>query len=220
MKGCSGQMQHSGAGDNSSSEEVIVMSDMEELVEVPDPVEERPRAETKKLEMVPEEAISAPAPHLGLTREETNWAAVAHASFLVTLLLGIATGGLGAILGVAIPAIIWYVYRDKSEYVVEQARQATVFQLAGVLGWLLLVIGGALLIAVGWMVGAVLVIILVGLLLLPIMLILTLIWVIAIIGLPIAQAVYACYAAAEAYNGRPVRYRWFADAIDRYQAQS
>jgi hypothetical protein len=34
--------------------------------------------------------------------------------------------------------------------------------------------------------------------------------------LPIAQVVYGCYAAAETYNGRPFRYYWIADLIDRY----
>ena len=84
------------------------------------------RAETKKLEPeaeVPSQVL-APVPHLGLTREEMTWAGLAHASILITLLLGIASGGIAAILGPIIPAIIWYVYRDKSEYVVEQARQA------------------------------------------------------------------------------------------------
>lgn len=196
------------------------MSDKEEVVEVPELEDETPQAATQKLEVDVDEATRSPVPHLGLTRQEMNWAAVSHASFLVTLLLGIVTGGLGAILGVAIPAIIWYVYREKSEYVTEQARQATVFQLAGVLGWLALVVAGGILIAIGWMVAAVLTIILIGLILLPIMLILTLLWVVVVVGLPIAQAVYGCYAAAEAYNGRPFRYWWFADAIDRYQAQA
>ncbi len=192
----------------------------EEVLEVPESMEEIPQGKTKKLEMEVEEVVSAPAPHLGLTRQEMNWAAVAHASILVTLLLGISTGGLGAIVGVVIPAIIWYAYRDRSEYVTEQARQATMFQLAGVLGWLALVILGTILVVVGWLVAGVLTIILVGLLLMPVMLIVTLLLVVAAVGMPIAQAVWGCYAAAETYNGRPFRYRWVADAIDRYQAQT
>jgi uncharacterized Tic20 family protein len=185
----------------------------------------RPRqAETRKLE--PEAGtrtaveVVAPAPHLGLTREETNWAAVAHGSILLTLLLGISTGGIAAILGVIVPAIIWYVFRDRSTYVAEQARQATIFQLAGILGLLALAVVGAILVAAGWAVSAVLVIVLIGLLLLPVMLIVTMLWVAAVVALPIAQVVYGCYAALEAYNGRPFRYWWIGDLIDRYQAQA
>jgi hypothetical protein len=39
-------------------------------------------------------------------------------------------------------------------------------------------------------------------------------------ALPIAQVVYGCYAAVETYSGRPFRYWWVADQIDRYQSQA
>lgn len=180
------------------------------------------RVETRKLESEAESASQAlaPVPHLGLSREEMTWAGLAHASILITLLLGIASGGIAAILGPIIPAIIWYVNREKSEYVVEQARQATLFQLAGIVALLALAIVGAIVIALGWVVSAALVIVLIGLLLLPIMLIVTLVWVAALVALPIAQVVYGCYAALEAYNGRPFRYWWVSDMIDRYQSQT
>lgn len=196
------------------------MSEVKEIVEASEPVEEALKAETKKLDMEAEEGTPMPSSHLGLTRDEMTWAALAHGSVLLTLLLGIATGGLGAILGVVVPALIWYSFRDKSEYVAEQARQATAFQSACVLGWWVLVIVGTLAVVIGWVVVGVLSIFLVGLLLIPVMLILTLLWVVAIVVLPIAQVVYGCYAAAEALNGRPFRYRWVADAVDRYQAQA
>ena len=168
----------------------------------------------------PERALMAsPAAHLGLSGEELTWAAGAHASILITLVLGIISGGLGAILGVGVPALIWYLHRDSSEYVVEQARQATIFQLAGIVGWLLLIIGGAAAMAVGWTLSTILVVVLIGLILLPLMLVVTLGWVAAIVVLPIGQAVYGCFAALEAYHGRPFRYRWIADLIDRYQSE-
>jgi uncharacterized Tic20 family protein len=180
------------------------------------------RAETKKLEPEPDTGSSVvpSAPHLGLAREEMIWAALAHASVLLTVLLGLASGGLAAILGPIVPALIWYVYRDKSDYVADQAKQATLFQLAGFVALLALVFVGAILIVVGWALSAVLVVVLVGLILLPIMLIVTLVWVVAVVALPIAIAVYGCYAALETYNGRPFRYYWIAEMVDRYQAQA
>ena len=180
------------------------------------------RAETRKLDPEPEttEGAMVPAPHLGLTRSETSWAAIAHASVLVTLVLGIASGGLAAILGPIIPALIWYAHRDKSRYVMEQARQATIFQLVGVIGLYALALVGALLVALGWTVSAVLLIVLVGILLMLVMLIVTLLWAAALVALPIVQVVYGCYAALEAYNGRPFRYWWIADLIDRYESQA
>ena len=180
-------------------------------------------AEEEKVEVwaaeEPRELVAA-RPRLGLTRDETNWAALAHASILLTLVLGVSTGGIAAFLGPVVPALIWYAYRDKSEYVTEQARQATIFQVAGLLGLLALVLVGAIVMVAGWVVSAVLVIVLIGIVLLLAMLIVTLAWGAAVIVLPIAQVVYGCYAALEAYNGRPFRYWWIADAIDRYQAQA
>jgi len=188
--------------------------------EVTSPRPRRPA--TVKLDMETEVRAggSAPAARLGLTREEMSWAAAAHASILLSLLLGLATGGIAALLGPIVPALIWYAHRDKSAYVTEQARQATIFQLAGIVALLALSIVGAMLVAVGWTVSAILVIVLVGLILLPVMLVVTLLWVVAVVALPILQVVYGCYAALEAYNGRPFRYWWIADLIDRYQAQA
>ena len=199
-----------------------VTQKLESGSETPEP---RPRrAETKVLEpegeMEKSLEVVTPAPHLGLTRDETNWAALAHASILLTLLLGVVTGGIAVFLGPIVPALIWYAFREKSEYVTEQARQATIFQVAGLLALLALAVVGAILVAVGWAVSAVLVIVLIGIILLIVMAIVTLLWGAVIIALPIAQVVYGCYAALEAYNGRPFRYWWVADVIDRYQAQA
>jgi len=164
-------------------------------------------------------AVRQPAAHLGLTKDEMTWAAIAHASIIVTVLLGLAGAGIGAVIGIAIPALIWLAYRNKSAYVVDQARQATLFQVAGIVALLGLVIVGVLLIVVGWVITGLLSAVLVGLVLIPLMIILTLLFVAAIIGLPIAQLVYGCYAAVEAHNGRAFRYRWVSDLIDRYMAQ-
>lgn len=189
--------------------------------------EAKPRARRRETRVLEPEAevvdpgeVKAPMTYLGLTRNETNWAALAHASILLTLLLGVTTGGIAAILGPIVPALIWYAFREKSEYVTDQARQATIFQLVGLLGLLALVLVGAILLAVGWAVSAVLVIVLVGVILLVVMLIVTLAWGAALVVLPVAQVVYGCYAALEAYNGRSFRYWWIADAIDRYETQA
>lgn len=156
---------------------------------------------------------NAPA-YLGLTRAEMSWAAAAHASILLTLLLGLVTGGLGALLGLLIPALIWVTQRGKSGYVADQARQATLFQLAGLVALLALILAGAILLVVGWIAAALLSLLIVGLILLPIMLVLTIAWVIVLVAGPIAWVVWGCYGAAEASNGRPFRYRYVSDLFD------
>lgn len=157
--------------------------------------------------------------HLGLTRREMNWAATAHASIVLTVLLGLATGGVGAIVGIAVPAVIWYSHRGRSDYVVEQARQATLFQIAGFALLLALAIVGSSLVVIGWVVTALLTVVLVGLVLLPFMLIVTVLLVVALVGLPIAQVVYGCFAAVEAHSGRPFRYHWMDALLTRTRVQ-
>lgn len=182
-----------------------------------------PRRRTAETRILPAEPQSQPRsapPLLGLSQEEMTWAALAHASILVTLLIGLLSGGALAIVGALIPALIWYAYRQKSEYVVDQARQAFLFQIAGFVALLILALLGSVLVAVGWTVSAILSIVLIGLLLMPLMLVLTLLWAAVFVALPIGQVVYGCYAALEAHHGRPFRYWWIADLIDRYQSQA
>lgn len=177
-------------------------------------------AETRILPADPQSNPRPAPPLLGLTQDEMTWAALAHASILVTLLVGLLSGGALAVVGLLIPALIWYAFRLKSEYVVDQARQAFLFQVAGFVALLILALLGSVLVVGGWTVSAALSIVIIGLLLLPIMLILTLLWAALFVALPIGQVVYGCYAALEAYHGRPFRYWWIADLIDRYQSQA
>ena len=181
----------------------------------------RPRTpETRILPAEPQGNPRTAPPLLGLTQNEMTWAALAHASILVTLLIGLTSGGVLTIVGALIPAIIWYAFREKSAYVVDQARQAFLFQVAGFVALFLLALFGSILLVVGWVVTAALSIVLIGLLLIPVMLVLTVVWAAAFVALPIGQIVYGCYAALEAYHGRPFRYWWIADLIDRYQSQA
>jgi uncharacterized Tic20 family protein len=159
----------------------------------------------------PEPISPARSAYLGLTREETNWAAVAHAAVVVTVWLGLGSAGVTVLLGLAIPAVIWYLYRDKSEYVVDQARQATIFQAFLVVATLL----GGLVLGASWAVTAGLLTVLVGLCLLPFSVLLTLVVGVAALAAVIGGPIYGLYAAYEAYHGRPFRYWLLTDLIDQ-----
>ncbi len=180
--------------------------------------------EAKELEEALEEEVSVaessaeavvPEPRTVPTRDDLTMAALAHASILITVIIGVGSGGLGAILGVLVPLAIWYSYREKSAYTANQALQATVYQVAGVLALLTLALGGSILVVVGWTVAGALAAVLIGLCLMPFALIVTLLLVVAVLALPVAQLVYGLYAAYETYQGRDFRYRWIADWIDQ-----
>jgi hypothetical protein len=166
----------------------------------------------------PEEALEL-EPRSVPTRDDLIVAALAHASILITFLIGVGSGGLGAILGVLIPLAIWYSYRDKSTYTAEQALQATVYQVACVLAVLAFAAVGAILVVVGWTVSGALAAVLIGLCLMPFALLVTLLLVAGVLLLPVAQLVYGLYAAYEVYQGHDFRYRWVADWIDQQDWQ-
>lgn len=150
----------------------------------------------------------------GPTANERTWAALAHASVLLTFILGIASGGLVVIFAVFVPLIIWLAFRDKSRYVAYHAMQATVFQVASLLVWVGLLVAGAAILIPAWIVTALLLVILIGLLLLPLVLVLTIALAAALVLLPFVSLVYGLYAALEVYAGRTFRYWRVADWME------
>lgn len=115
--------------------------------------------------------------------DERMWAMLAHLSVLVNLFTGF--------LGVAIPLIIYLVYKDRSRYVRYQAFQAFMFQL---IVW----VGGMFLLGLVWLLVAMLIFVLIGILLLPFALFLSL-----IIFVPF---IYGIVAAIQTSKGEDFRY--------------
>ena len=138
----------------------------------------------------------------GLTAEERNWAAVAHASAILTLLVGASTAGAGFLFMPLVPLAIYLSYRDRSDYVSRQALQALALQLVP---FALLLITVVVLVPL-WLVTALLMIVLVGLALLPVSLLVTVVLALAVGLAPFGVAVYGAYAALATLNGQPFRY--------------
>jgi len=156
----------------------------------------------------------------GLTSNERIWAALAHASVLLTFILGVTTGGLAVIVGALVPLIIWLAFRDRSRFVAFHAIQASVFQLASVVAWIGLLVVGAVILIPAWIVTILLSLVLIGLLLLPLVLVLTIALPTALVVMPLAVLVYGLYGAFEVYGGRAFRYWLVADWIDKRGVES
>jgi uncharacterized Tic20 family protein len=151
----------------------------------------------------------------GPTSNERIWAALAHASVLLTFILGVSTGGLAVILGALVPLVIWLAFRDRSRFVAFHAMQASVFQLASVVAWVGLAIVGVAVLIPTWIVTALLLVVLIGFLLLPLALVLTIALPAALVIMPLAVLVYGLYGAFEVYAGRDFRYWLVADWIEK-----
>ncbi len=137
---------------------------------------------------------------------EWTTAALAHASVLLTLILG-TPGGLGVPIGLAVPLVIYFGYRRNSQFVAFHALQSFVYQVAGVIGIAAL----GVLVASAWAISGALSAVLVGLALMPMAFSLTLLLVAAVI----AWLVYGLYAAYQVYQGRDFRYWLIGERLER-----
>jgi uncharacterized Tic20 family protein len=159
-------------------------------------------------------ATGQPAQAAGPTANERTWAALAHASVLLTFALGVSTGGLAVVVAALVPLGIWLAFRDRSRFVAFHAMQATVFQLASLVVWIGLLAAGLVVLIPAWIVTVLLIVVLVGFLLLPVALILTIVLAIVLMTLPFASLFYGLYGAFEVYAGRVFRYWRVADWIE------
>ena len=117
-------------------------------------------------------------------QNERTWSMLAHLSILLSLITGIG-GPLAAL-------VIWLVYKDKSQRVAFHALQSFWYQIA----WIVIL-------AVGWTITAILILVVIGLLLVPVMALVSLV-----------PFVHQCYAAYKVYQGVDYSYPVVADMID------
>jgi uncharacterized protein len=116
--------------------------------------------------------------------EERTWSILAHLSMFLNLFTGL--------LGPVAALIIWLVYRDRSSRVAFNALQSMWYQI----GWLVIL-------AVGWTVTTLLLVVLIGFVLIPVMAIVSVV--------PFAHAGYAAYRVSE---GEDYRYPFAADLVE------
>jgi uncharacterized protein len=126
-----------------------------------------------------------------VTKNESNWAMMAHLSSLINLVTGF--------LGPVVAIIIYFSYRDQSKYVANQALQSFIFQI-------IFVIFGEILVAIAWTITGILSVIVIGICLIPFAIILSII--------PLAAIFYSIYAAIQASSGLPFKYPLIGNWVD------
>src|SRR3712207_680352 len=117
-------------------------------------------------------------------QDERTWSILAHLSMFLNLVTGF--------LGPVAALVIWFVYRDCSPKVAFHALQSMWYQV----GWLVIL-------AVGWTVTALLLVVLVGFALIPVMVIVS-----------VVPFVHAGYAAYRVSKGENYRYVFAADLVE------
>jgi uncharacterized Tic20 family protein len=118
-------------------------------------------------------------------QDERTWSILAHLSMFLNLVTGF--------LGLVAALIIWLVYRDRSPRVAFHALQSMWYQI----GWLVIL-------AVGWTVTALLLVVLIGFVFIPVMAIAS-----------VVPFVHAGYAAYKVSQGENYRYPFAADLVEK-----
>jgi len=153
-------------------------------------------------------------PEAGAVTDAWTIAALAHASIVLTLLFAFA-GGIGALVGLAVPLVIYLSYRERSRFVAFHALQALVYQGAGVLIYLASVIVLALIVTVVWTITGLLSAVAIGFLFWPLALLVTVLMVLVLLLAPLAWVAYGLYTAYRVYQGEGVRYWLLGDWVER-----
>lgn len=153
-----------------------------------------------------------------LDDDERLWGALAHISALMTVGVGIVTGGWAFMLMLFVPLLIYGVFRSRSRYVAFQALQAFALQLIGTVGWALITVLGTLIFAGLIIVSGLASIVLVGI---PFLILFTLLlvvfWLVMAVVAFALNIVLPIIAALTVYNGGDFRYpfiaRWVEDQL-------
>ncbi|HLA45173.1 MAG TPA: DUF4870 domain-containing protein [Aggregatilineales bacterium] len=149
-----------------------------------------------------------------VTENERTWAAVAHGSALLTIAVAVSSGGIGALLTIFVPLLIYLYYRDKSEYVAHHALQAFAAQAIGIVGFMVLLITLIITWVILLVVSFLLIFVLVGLILFPVVIVTGVLALAATFIIPLGMLVYSMIAAVESWNGHNYSYPWIGDWVD------
>ena len=119
------------------------------------------------------------------TKDERTWSALAHLSMFLNLVTGF--------LGPVAALVVWLVYRDRSPRVAFHALQTMWYQI----GWIVIL-------AAGWILTTLLMVVVVGFLLIPVMIVVS-----------VLSFVHAGYAAYKVSQGADYRYPFADDLAER-----
>lgn len=172
-----------------------------------------PGAEVITGAAVPYKTKRMPDP-LQVDENERKWAALAHASTLVTALLALPSGGLLVLLTMFAPLLIYFAFRRRSEYVAFHALQAFSIQLIGTIGFLVVVIFGIFAWTALIVLSALLVLLVIGIVLLPVVVLAALAYFLVSLVLPLGMVIYSVIAVFETWKGRNYRIPYVARWVE------
>jgi uncharacterized Tic20 family protein len=151
----------------------------------------------------------------GLTDDDRLWAALAHASFLLTIVMSFVTDGWAALALVFAPLALYFSFRDKSDFIAYHALQAFAAQVIGTIGWIAILLVGSLIFAIAIAISGLASIVLIGIPFVILFSLLFVVFVVAMLFVPLAVLILSIAGALYTYSGKDFRYPFIASSIDR-----
>lgn len=145
---------------------------------------------------------------------ERKWAALAHASTLLTALVALGSAGAGVVLTMFVPLLIYFAFRNRSEFVAFHALQAFTIQLLGTIGFVGLILAGTLMWVILLILSIVLLVVIVGIVLLPVVIVAYPIFILATLLLPLGMILYSVIALIETWGGHNYRIPYVARWVE------
>jgi uncharacterized Tic20 family protein len=112
--------------------------------------------------MIAEPVIPPAAAVADPTQDERNWAMLAHLTALLTVGVAASTGGIGYVVALLVPLVMYLYFAGQSRYVAYHALQATVFQALAGIGYVALAGAVGVIIATAWTITGLLTVVLIG----------------------------------------------------------
>jgi len=150
--------------------------------------------------------------------DDRLWAAVAHGSVWITMLMAVPTSGISIPFVVFIPLAIYVLFRKRSDYVAFHALQAFVLQLICTVGALAAFIVGGAVWLLGLAISILLMLVLVGFVVLPLWVIIGMILSALVSLMPIIGLIFATIAVVRIYTGGDFQYPYISTWVDRQMA--
>lgn len=153
-------------------------------------------------------------PVAGLTEQERAWAALGYLGLPLILLAGVLLPGIGGLLLLILPLVVYLAWRGRSSYVAFHALQAFGLQLTATVGWAAVLVLGLAMLAGAIVLSGIASLLLVGIPFLLLFLALGVVFVGGMVIAPVGLLALSLLAAYRTFQGRNYRLPLLAGWID------
>ncbi|CAG0979845.1 hypothetical protein ARNL5_02377 [Anaerolineae bacterium] len=146
------------------------------------------------------------------TSDERNIAALAHGSIPLIFIGGTFSAGLATPIFFLIPLVLYFMYREKSNFVARHAMNAFAAMLMASIGWIVLIMGSAI---IGVVLSIALALTVIGILAIPFLWMFIVLVILISLLIPLGTFVFSIFGIFAALSGRTFNYPYIGRWLNR-----